>query len=133
MKFMVAVKGVIEKDGKILVIKRASSDDHRPDVWETVGGRMESEISPEDELKREIKEETGLIVQVNDPFNVFSFIRDTGEFVVGISFKCKYLGGEVKLSDEHSEYAWIRPEDFIKYNSTESLYKEIKKYEKIKQ
>jgi len=39
----------------------------------------------------------------------------------------------VKLSHEHSEFAWIDPADFKNYPSVPSLYAEIGKYtEKFK-
>lgn len=128
-KFGVAVKGIIRRgDGKILIVKRSDGDDHNPGVWETVGGGMDEAISPEENLKREIIEETGLEVLVREPFNVFSFTKDTGEFKIGITFVCEYLSGEVKLSHEHSEYAWIEPKDFFRYESVPSLHKEISDY-----
>lgn len=46
MKFGVAVKGIIRKDGKILVVKRAGHDSHRPGAWETVGGGIDENESP---------------------------------------------------------------------------------------
>lgn len=72
MQYFLAVKGIIQKDGKILVLKRSDTDDHRPGVWETVGGGMDKEESPQEALLREIAEETGLVASVNSPFNVFA-------------------------------------------------------------
>lgn len=128
MKFGIAVKGIIRKDGKILVMKRADHDDHKPGVWETVGGGMDEAESPQESLRREIREEAGLEVEILEPFNIFSFKKDTGEFKVGITFVCDYMNGEVILSEEHSEYKWIRPHEFANMASVPSLHEEIKKY-----
>ena len=128
MKYCVAVKGIIERRGKILIVKRSNQEDHRPGIWETVGGRMDNAESPEIELKREISEEVGLIVDVKHPFNIFSFVRDTGEFVVGITYICKYISGEVLLSHEHTDYKWITPASFADLESVDSLSQEIMKY-----
>ena len=131
MKFHLAVKGIIiRKDGKILVIKRSEADDHKPGVWETVGGGLEEKTSPQKALEREIKEETNLKVKIREPFNIFSFKKDTGEFKVGITFVCDYVSGKVKLSHEHSDFRWIEPEDFKKMKSVPSLHKEIENYAK---
>ena len=81
-------------------------------------------------LKREIREETNLEVEVSEPFNVFTFTKDSGEFKVGITFVCDYVSGEVALSDEHSEYKWIKPEEFKNLESIASLHDEIEKYAK---
>ncbi len=132
MQYFLAVKGIIRrKDGKILVLKRSDKDDHKPGVWETVGGGMDKEESPQEALLREISEETGLIANVSSPFNVFTFKKDTGEFKVGITFLCEYLSGEVMLSDEHSEYRFIEPKEFSDMESVPSLHEEIARYAEL--
>lgn len=132
MRYFLAVKGIIRRnDGKILVLKRSDKDDHKPGVWETVGGGMDKEESPQQALLREISEETGLTVNVSNPFNVFTFKKDTGEFKIGITFLCEYLGGEVTLSDEHSEYRFIEPKEFSEMKSVLSLHEEIARYAEL--
>ncbi|MDP3957024.1 MAG: NUDIX domain-containing protein [bacterium] len=128
MQFYLTVKGIVERDGKILVLKRSVTDDHLPEVWETPGGGVDREENPEEALRREILEETGLTVAIGKPFNVFTFRKDTGEFKVGITFLCKYESGEVKLSEEHSEYRFIKPSEFKALPSIPSLYEEIARY-----
>lgn len=131
MQFYLAVKAIIRnQEGKILVMKRSDKDDHLPGVWETPGGGIDHEEAPQKALEREVMEETGLAIVVKEPFNVFTFRKDTGEFKVGITFLCDINEGEVRLSDEHSEYAWIYPEEFTQLSSVESLYKEISDYSK---
>lgn len=131
MQYFLAVKGIIRRnDGKILVLKRNDQDDHKPSIWETVGGGMDKEESPQEALLREISEETGLRVNVGSPFNIFTFKKDTGEFKVGITFLCEYVSGEVSLSNEHSEYRWIEPKEFAQLESVPSLYEEIARYAK---
>lgn len=125
MQFHLTVKGIIQKDGKILVLKRSAMDDHLPGVWETPGGGVDQEESPQEELQREILEETGLTVTIGKPFNVFTFRKDTGEFKVGITFLCEYVSGDVKISEEHSEYRFINPLEFATLPSIPSLYEEI--------
>jgi len=129
MQYHLAVKGIIRRnDGKILVLKRSSKDDHKPGIWESVGGGMDREETPQEALVREVLEETGLQVVVGEPFTVFSFKKDTGEFKVGITFLCEYVGGEVKLSYEHSDFLWIEPGAFASMESIPSLYTEIARY-----
>lgn len=132
MQYYLAVKGIIRRsDGKILVLKRSNKDDHKPGVWETVGGGMDRQETPQEALMREIQEETGLTVRVKEPFNVFTFKKDTGEFKVGITFLCEYFDGEVALSSEHSEYRWIEPKEFSEMESVSSLHEEIARYAEL--
>ena len=129
MQFFIAIKAIIRrKDGKMLILKRSAEDDHLPEVWETVGGGMDAEETPQEALKREIREETGLEVSVREPFNVFTFRKQTGEFKVGITFLCDAEDDTVVLSHEHSEYRWIEPEEFSNFKSVPSLYEEITRY-----
>lgn len=130
-KYFLAVKGIIRQGEKILVVKRSEADDHLPGVWETVGGGMEGEGTPQESLRREILEEVGLDVKVGEPFHVFTFRKDTGEFKVGMTFLCDAPEGDVRLSHEHSEYSWIRPEEFRTFESIPSLHKEIAHYAEI--
>jgi len=129
MQFYLAVKGIIRNfEGKILVVKRSQNDDHKPGVWETPGGGIDHEESPQAGLEREILEEVGLAVIVKEPFNVFTFRKDTGEFKVGITFLCDMVEGEVKLSSEHEEYRFIDPAEFKDLTSVPSLHQEIADY-----
>lgn len=129
MKLHITVKGIIRrKDGKILVVKRSARDDHLPEAWETVGGGMDKEELPQKALEREILEETGLSVTVGLPFNVFTFRKQTGEFKVGLTFLCDVEDDTVTLSEEHSEYRWIAPQEFAALPSVPSLHEEIARY-----
>jgi 8-oxo-dGTP diphosphatase len=129
MHYKVGVKGIVRRaGGDILIVKRSDKDDYLPSIWETVGGGMDDELVPQEALKREIKEEAGIEVKVGEPFNVFPIIKDNGEKKIGITFLCEYLGGDIVLSDEHSEYKWINPATFKQYKSIPSLYIEIANY-----
>lgn len=126
MNFKIAVKGIIRRiDGKILIVRRSDEDKFMPGIWETVGGGINEKEAPQSALEREIKEEVGLSVCIREPFNVFNFVNEEGEFKIGITFVCDYVGGEIELSDEHSEYEWISPKEFVQYDSTPSLCQEI--------
>ncbi len=54
---------IIEKDGKILIARRAS-DQNLAGKWEFPGGKVEDGESPEECLKRELEEEFGIQVEV---------------------------------------------------------------------
>ncbi len=107
VKFRVAVKAFIVKNGKLFGVKRTKNDPQSPGIWEIPGGRLELGEDPILGLMREIREETGMYVDVIYPMSVRHFTRDDGQIITMLIFLCKPNGGYVKLSDEHSHLGWI--------------------------
>ena len=101
-----AVKGYVIKDGKVLLLKRIAGDMYSG-IWEPAGGKISPGETLEDGLRREIKEETGLDVQIVAPLCVHHFTDRKGEKVHMITFVCLWKAGDVRLSEEHSEFRWI--------------------------
>ena len=113
--------GVIVKDNKVLVIQRSADEEAYPNLWEIPSGKKEPFEKSEDAVVREVKEETGLDVEVVMPISVFEFkvekpdeIRDATQ----INFLVKLKGDqEVKISNEHQDFAWITKEEVKNYFS----------------
>jgi 8-oxo-dGTP diphosphatase len=106
-KIVVAVKGILIKDGKALMVKRADDDEIGSGRWEFSGGKLEFGESPEAALRREFLEETGLCVEVGKLLYVTSFKTDPSRQVILIAYLCDCDDCHaVTLSDEHSDYMW---------------------------
>lgn len=115
--------GVIINEGKVLIVQRAHNEEMFPDLWEVPSGKKE-ELEPIiDCVVREVKEETGLNIEVIKPVYVFNFswereneVRDATQ----ILFLAKVVGkADVILSDEHQNYAWVLSSELDKYNLSE--------------
>src|ERR1700690_798181 len=92
-QFTIGVFGMIfDERGRVLLCHRK---DH--DLWNLPGGALESGEAPWDGVKREVKEETGLIVDVSKLTGVYSK-PDKDDIV--LSFLCTRTGGEITLNDE---------------------------------
>jgi 8-oxo-dGTP diphosphatase len=127
-KIVVAVKGLILNEGKVLVIQRSFKDEIGGGTWECVGGELEFGEDLEAALIREIKEEVGLNATVEKILFATTFNTDPTRQVVILTYLCKSKHKEVVLSKEHINYRWstkdqlkllIPPEiisDFEKYN-----------------
>lgn len=126
--FKVAFKAIIRKDNKILVIKRSTQEEVFEKLWDIPGGRMNFKEMPAEALTREIHEETGLEVNILNPFTVWSFMASDELQVIGITMLADYISGDVVLSEEHTEYKWIDPKEFQNLDANNSLKKEIAKY-----
>jgi len=112
---------VVDDKGRILALHRAPDDHSRGGNWDLPGGGYEQGEDVIDAIKREVMEEAGLTV--NSLQAVFfankigvkeGFFQ--GDTVFGMCYKCSGWGGEVVLSDEHTEYKWVTPQEFLTYN-----------------
>ncbi|MBI5229142.1 NUDIX domain-containing protein [Candidatus Micrarchaeota archaeon] len=126
---IVIAQGLIERDGRYLVIKRAGHEIAYPGKWEFPGGKVEVGERILDSLKKEIKEETGLEMmdECISLLDDFEFTRPDGFHVIGLTFLCKWKNCEVKLSGDHTDFKWIRPEEAREFDSVPSVPTCIKK------
>lgn len=123
----VAGKAVIRKEGKILLLQRSSKSSFDPGLWELPGGKISHGEDLVEALQREVKEEIGLTIKVGRPFKTWHFIKESF-WVTGVTFVCDYVSGEVKLSSEHENYAWIDPSEYENYPLSTTVEEQIKAY-----
>jgi 8-oxo-dGTP diphosphatase len=98
----VAVDGIIEKDNKILLIKRKNPP--FKGCYALPGGFVECGETVEDAVIREIREETGLITKVKSLLGVYSSPdRDPRGHVISIVFILDVVGGQLKAGDDAKE------------------------------
>ncbi len=98
------------------------------------GGKIqEGELDFDEALKREVREETALEIEVGPPFFRW-FIefppehRNYKKDSILIGFKCKYVFGEVKISNEHTKYKWVNKNNFRKLDDGSGYFKALEKY-----
>ena len=78
--------------------------------WEYPGGMVEPGEALQDALIREIKEETGVDVEITGFIGVCKNIQKD---VVNIDFSCKYIGGELTTSDESLHVKWVKKDEAL--------------------
>ena len=111
-KFVVGVIGIVRKVDNILLMRRASTKSTNPGKWEAVAGKVEFNEHPNDALQREIKEESGLNVLINErPLAVCQVMRGTEPMIL-VYYVCDYVSGDVTLSKEHDTYQWANLQEF---------------------
>jgi 8-oxo-dGTP pyrophosphatase MutT (NUDIX family) len=109
---VVAVAGLVLRDGQVLAMRRSPNNSAGPGLWETVSGRVEQGEQPAAAAAREIAEESGLAVEIEArPFDAYAATRK-GKPMIVILYRARYLAGEVKLCPEHDAYAWLTAEAF---------------------
>ena len=135
----VVATAIIIKDGKYLIAKRSPEEKAFPNLWTVPGGKLEvSDYTSrekdagecwynvlEDLVRREVMEEVGLTIKNTRYLTSLSFIRPDNIPVVTISFFADYDKGDVMLSQELTEYAWVDLEEAPNYELIEGIYEEL--------
>lgn len=108
-KMVVWCGAFLKHDGKFLFVKRAPSSSWGRNQWHLAGGKMEWGEHPLKALRREVLEETGRTVSGIrlvgiDTMQVVA--KGANYHVVQIVYSGACPGGTVKVSDEHTGYAW---------------------------
>jgi 8-oxo-dGTP diphosphatase len=121
MKIAKPVDLIIYREGKVLLLKRNEEEDK--ERWSVPGGGMEEGESKEGALRREIKEELDCEIVKFDFFKEFEYKMK--KRLVNASYFYGDIDGKVKLSKEHSEYAWFSFEEIkeldLAFNQKEVL------------
>jgi 8-oxo-dGTP diphosphatase len=125
-KLFVATKAFIRYNGQLLLLRESQkyNDGTNATKFDVPGGRLNPGENFRDSLLREVKEETGLSVQIGKPFFINEWrpvVKGEPWQVVGIFFECSSGNNQVVLSTDHDEYKWINPEDYVKIPIIENL------------
>lgn len=100
---------IIEKNGKYLVLKRSKNNLTNVGRWQFPEGKVKFGENVFKALKREVEEETNLVVTNAKLFGIHSCILKEGYGVFRMYrtiFSCKVLG-KLKLSEDHDDYKWV--------------------------
>lgn len=90
--------GILIKNKEILLVEQKVTES-QPRCWSLPGGTLEFNESIENCLKREIAEETGLVIRVEDLLYICDRIQD-GRHVVHLTFQVEQVGGVLTVGHE---------------------------------
>lgn len=123
---VVAVAALVVREGRVLAMRRASHNLAGPGLWETISGRVELGEEPLAAVQREITEESGLRVEVERrPFAAYAATR-RGRPMIVILFRARHLSGEVRISDEHEDHAWLSADEFAERSTLGPLVEAVR-------
>jgi len=101
---------VISNTQGLIFVTQRSARMSLPLCWEFPGGKLEKGESEEDCLKRELKEELNIEVEIHERLG--EFVHEYNEFSINlIAFDCTTAASdqEIKLV-EHAQFRWMRLE-----------------------
>ena len=124
MNQRIAVRAIIRKDEKTLLLRRANG---RPSIlgkYELPGGKLEYGQQPEDALTKNLQDEAGLVVQTAQLFDVLTYVdhddRDIQYVFILYLVSLGVGGGKVTLSQNYDHYVWKKVSDIQQSDLTES-------------
>jgi 8-oxo-dGTP diphosphatase len=110
-----SMKGMILCNNKVLILKRALKTNFGGGNWEFPGGKLEFGEELTEGLRREIREETGLNVEVKKILFATSFRIQENKQVIIMNYLCQSNSFDVELSDEHTDFMWADKKELLLY------------------
>jgi 8-oxo-dGTP diphosphatase len=116
------VGALIFENGRILLVERGK--DPLKGWWSLPGGIVETGEKLADAMRREVREETGLDVEVVSMFEIFERVipDDAGRaeyHYVLIDYLCKVVGGTLEAASDVSRAAWVSQHELRNHRVTE--------------
>lgn len=115
---VVGVGAVVVRDGRALIVRRAHEP--RKGEWSLPGGMLDLGESLADGAKREVREETGLDVEVGAIVETFDRVHRDADgriryhFVI-VDFVCWSLEGDPVAGSDAEAVAWVTAEELDVY------------------
>lgn len=110
---------------KVFLPKRAETKKFLPGKFELPGGHIEYGEDMIEGLKREMMEEFEMLINVGDPFAVFTYINEIkGSHSIEVIYFATFAGSieNIKINPEdHSEFIWVSLEDVNNMNLKEDV------------
>jgi len=100
---------IIEKEGKIVLVKRGS--ELLKGMLAIPGGRLEGEETVEVAAIREAEEETSLKVRLKEILGVYSDFKRHSKGAIATVFIAEPIGGKIKAGSDAEKVFWIKPDE----------------------
>ena len=127
---IIGVGAVVVDGSRVLLVRRATEP--LKGEWSVPGGMLELGEKLRDGVRREVLEETGLVVEPGEVLDVFDSIftdaqgRTQYHYVL-IDFLCRTISGEAKAGTDVSEVRWISENDLPAMGLRESIEQVVRK------
>jgi ribonuclease HI len=113
MNQRIAVRALIKKDEKVLLLRRASGRQSILGKYELPGGRVDHGEQPEEALTRHLRETTGLSPQTIQLADVLTYVdhdnRDIQYAIILYFVSIVSVGSDVNLNTNYDHYIWRKP------------------------
>jgi len=121
------VAAVIERGDRRLLIGQRRKEDSSPLKWEFPGGKVDPGEAIDVALRREVQEETSLIVHPKSVAGVTECDMPNMHLVT-IYFYTTLAAGPVNLIEEHDDFVWVLPSETQRLNLNSQAEDFMKRY-----
>ena len=135
----IVVTGIILKDGKYLIAKRAEWEKAFPGKWTVPGGKLEvlDYVLREKDtgshwynvfenlLKREVEEEVGLEIKNINYVTSMVYIRSDKIPCLIVSLYAETENENIRLCHALTDFAWVNLEEAKNYDLIDGIYEEL--------
>lgn len=126
--FRLAVRAVIrDEHGQCLLLRRSNSCKAFVGTWEWPGGKGDPGETFDVTVLREVREETGLEIELIGVAGAFH-IEMAQQHLAVLCMEAKPTGGTLALSDEHDQSAWAPLPDLLRWNLTDGFREFAQEY-----
>lgn len=119
----------VHKNGKYLMLHRNKNKRIMPGVWMAPGGKREFNEGLFEATKREILEETGLIIKnlrVKAIGN--AYLKDLDQELYFHFIVADYKSGKLKQHPDDGELTWLTPQEILQLDDLLSEIREVLPY-----
>lgn len=130
--FAISVRMMIQDtSGNYLLVRRSITNKSNAGKWEFPGGKIEPGEEFYKALLREVKEETGLTVNVKHVVGVTE--SETSKLrIATLIFEGNKESDQISISEEHDTYSWVKPQELSTYDLVSHLKNFVKEYNRKK-
>lgn len=128
--FRLAVRAVIHDDqGQCLLIRRSNVCKAFVGTWEWPGGKADPGETFDVAVKREVREETGLEIELTGVAGAFH-IEMAQQHLAVLCMEAVPCGGVLHLSEEHDQSAWVAVAELLDWKLTDGFWEFAETYVK---
>jgi 8-oxo-dGTP diphosphatase len=126
--FRLAVRAVIHDDeGRCLLLRRSNVCKAFVGTWEWPGGKADPGETFDEAVRREVREETGLEIELVGVAGAFP-IEMAQQHLAVLCLEAQPAGGKLALSEEHDQSAWAPLPDLLQWNLTDGFREFAREY-----
>lgn len=119
--FRLAVRAVIHDDrNQCLLLRRSNVCKALVGTWEWPGGKADPGETFDVAVKREVREETGLEIELTGVAGAFH-IEMAQQHLAVLCMEAVPIGGLLRLSEEHDQSAWVPVAELLEWKLTDGF------------